>query len=442
MLAAALALAAFTELMAQGRATVRVEEFTADAAYTADQVASVRAKVVNALLRTERVNVCDALSGATGAMATGGEYAMHGYLEQPSAQTEELKDDNGRRMQLHTVAFNYVVWLADIQSGRASTAFRFSSSGTGESDDEALASACRTLRVSLARFVEQAFPLRAAIVAVDQESNGKAKTVYIDMGSASGVKAKQKFDVTITRDVAGVETPTVVGTLTAREVTEQRTLCDVSDGGEAIASGMQRGVVLNIRSRAKQGLLKGFGRLMEQVQGSTTILSTTTGIPLNAEEMQKLNGVASAQPTVADAAAAPATSVAPSSGYYDFAKLANGRRMPEPLLKWDSTIADIRAYMQGKGMTEQGNLMYMSDNGMTIAYMVINDKFTAATAMIHGTDRTRVVDWLKAHYTYKSCENNMYGFKRADGTKITATFVSVNGSKPSVTIMYMTSFDD
>lgn len=278
-------------------------------------------------------------------------------------------------------------------------------------------------------------------MAVDQESKGKAKTVYIDMGSASGVKAKQKFDVTITKDVASVQTPTLVGTLTAREVTEQRTLCDVNEGAEAIASGMQRGVAFGIRSRAKQGLVKGFGRFMERVQGNTTLLSTTTGSPLNAEEMKKLDGGVEAAPAQTAATTVPttatATSVTPSSGYYDFAKLANGRRSPEPLLKWDSTIADIRAYMQGKGLKEEGNLMYMSDNGMMISYMVLNDNYMSANVMINDIDRTKVVDWFKAHYTYKGGEGNDYGFKRVDGTMITVTFVSINGGKPSVNIMYL-----
>lgn len=110
MVAAVLMLTVLTELMAHGRATVRVEEFTADAAYTAEQVATVRTKVINALLHTQRVNVYDALSGAADVMATGGrEYVMRGYLEQPSARTEEFKDENGRRVQIHSVAFNYIV---------------------------------------------------------------------------------------------------------------------------------------------------------------------------------------------------------------------------------------------------------------------------------------------------------------------------------------------
>lgn len=442
----------------QHKVNVVVEKFHATDHYTSSDVSALRSKVIEALAKTQRVNIFEESSTLK---PQGDDFMLLcGYLEEPKVNSRQSELD-GKRYTMHEAEVTYNIWVSDPKTGKVKVAYQFNTSGSDlDGVSNAINSACRLCQLSMNKFVEAAFPLGGSIIALDEVDDDEAKSVYIDRGSLNGIKKGLKMDVMIMQDVAGTPTPKVIGTLTAKEVTDSRTLCSVNEGEKKIKENFDASVQMTIRSRVKKGFFKTIGNVMEGL-GSSSILSTRTGFPLSAESMAALERdfgtSATASPVSGSSAAASSLSgssaaaspVSKSSSFVclDFATDKKGNKVPEPYHNWNGKMDDVRSYMKNAGYeedSEDGSLVFQNkdyDGLCMVMYMFMNNKLFTASATIGSADKAATLEWMKSHYKFVKSDNkgmsDSHTFKSRDNkTIISVNFMSINGAQPHVSILY------
>ena len=423
----------------QQKENVVVGQFNATDHYTNSDVLALRTKVIEALANTQRVNLFE--EGST-LKPQGDDFKLlRGYLEAPKGQSKESVID-GVKYTMHEVEITYDVWVTDPKAGKVKVAYQFTTTGSSMDDmGDAINNACCHCHLSMSKFIEDAFPLGGSIIALDEVDDDEAKTVYIDRGSLNGIKKGLKMDIMIMQDVAGVPTPKVIGTLTAKEVTDNRTLCSVNDGEKRIVENFNSSVQMTIRSRAKKGFFKTIANVMEGF-GSSSVLSTKTGFPLSTESMAALErdfGTSANMPA-ANVSTVGSQSQSQSFVYYDFATDKDGKKVAEPYHNWNGSMADVREYMKNAGYKENsdaGSLTFTvedygdGDNCMAM-FMFFNNKFFSVSANISSVDKQATLSWMRSHYKYVESDNegmmDSHTFKSKDNkTTITVNFMSING---------------
>ena len=204
-----------------------------------------------------RVNVLD----AENCKATDKQYTLlKGHLQKP-AVSSQTAEDKGERFTLTEVNLNYVITMIKPNSKESSTSFMFTTRGNSMSGEaDAIADACKMVKLSMTKMMEKVFPVVGKIVLIDNAKDDKALTVYINLGASNGIKKGQKFDVAIMKDVAGEQVAKNIGTLTATEVSDTKTLCKVNSGEVDIFTSVNSGIDTAIKTREKKGLLKGIRR--------------------------------------------------------------------------------------------------------------------------------------------------------------------------------------
>ena len=255
---------------AQEKANVLVEKFTAEGGYTDSDIQTLRENVIRALVKTMRVNVLD----TENCKATDKQYTLlKGHLQKPAVSSQTV-EDKGERFTLTEVNLNYVITMIKPNSQESSTSFMFTTRGNSMSGEaDAIADACKMVKLSMTKMMEKVFPVVGKIVLIDNGKDGKALTVYIDLGASNGIKKGQKFDVAIMKDVAGEQVAKNIGTLTAIEVSDTKTLCKVNSGEVDIFSSVNSSVDMVVKTREKKGLLKGLGDVMGNVYGGSGFIA-------------------------------------------------------------------------------------------------------------------------------------------------------------------------
>lgn len=456
--AVALMFAAVTQIAAQEKKTVLVEEFTAEGYFSDSDIRSLRDKVIQALLKTGRVNVIDITKDPT----SDGDYTiLKGYIHTPNVSTETLRGEN--RGETHTmtdVSVNYTITMVNPNSGDQGISFMFKTRGNSivSSEDKVIADACQSARLSMKKMVEVVFPVKGKILMIDEERNGTAQTVYINLGASNGIKKGQKFDVTVIKNVAGDKIFKTIGTITADEVSETKCLCDVNDGNVPIFNYMNSNTELLVNTREKKGLFKSLGNAMGNTYGGG--ITADPGIQVQTPAANLLPNVAANTQSVNTQSVN--TQTAPTSGqtvttpprsgrysYYGFVE-DNGIPYIEPTTNWSSTKNGIIEYMKGAGyILNDAKLMAFSPDveddphHSGITYGILNGKLTLAHASLLKIKKQDVLAWMKAHYTYKGKDNkvdilDIHKFLSRDNkTEVIVNFMNINDDEYSnVSITY------
>ncbi len=257
---------------------VNVEGFAYTNSFTEAEAFIVRNNVIESLQSTKRIIVVDLLQQNTiqsEAERRKSEAAMNdehevaditqlnaNYIIKGSLNTINTKQSTGKDIfsgnsyVYWETSLSYTIQLLDPATGATQSSYSYTSAAT--SRDGAKASRDAAINGSssnMKKFIEEAFPVKGTIIAVESGDSKKAKTVYINLGNDQGIQQGQKFVVYAIVDIAGEKSEKEIGTLTAKEVmSATRTLCKVNDGGDIIAKNLASNIEMTIKSRAKKGL--------------------------------------------------------------------------------------------------------------------------------------------------------------------------------------------
>ena len=125
----------------------------------------------------------------------------------------------------------------------------------GDTDNEAIASACLVLKSRAFVFFFVFFTLKGAILEVASEKKGKAEEVYISLGETSGVKKGDIFEVFEQRVIVGRKSRKKIGDLKVKTVEgDDISLCNVTKEGKVIfekIQALEENQSLSIESRPK-----------------------------------------------------------------------------------------------------------------------------------------------------------------------------------------------
>lgn len=234
----------------------------------------VRNRVISAIQETGRVNVVDvkddaqlkkeqerrkqesAMSdaGRVGEMKTlNANSILKGSIDLFHIEESRSTDKNGKVSVTYKGTLTYTLSITDATNGTVIGQKQFTNTSYGSTSSEAAKEVAEIKITPIKQFILNTFAVGGKIIAVDQSDKGKAKTVYIDLGSADGVKKGQKMEVYKEVEVAGEKSQKLVGEIQVTEVMSAgRSLCKVGKGGDVILSELEKGANLPVKTKEQK----------------------------------------------------------------------------------------------------------------------------------------------------------------------------------------------
>ena len=259
------------------KSVVIIDYFTNTASVDKSDASMLRSKVIDGINAINRVNLIDVESEATlaleasrrnsemaledktaraGVMKTlGANYAIYGSVSKMDA---DYKTSDRGSYYVGNIAYSLTV--INLENGTVLGTKSFTYTGltgnTGSSRNEAVVSTLNRVKQSMDNFVNEYFKLSGTIVEM-KEANKKgdqAKSVYISLGSDSGMAKGQLLEVFEVKMIAGKEAEINVGNLKVDEVVAgDLSDCSVTKGGKEIMTAFKAGSELRIKTRKDSG---------------------------------------------------------------------------------------------------------------------------------------------------------------------------------------------
>lgn len=259
------------------KSVVIIDYFTNTASVDKSDASMLRSKVIDGINAINRVNLIDVESEATlaleasrrnsemaledktaraGVMKTlGANYAIYGSVSKMDA---DYKTSDSGSYYVGNIAYSLTV--INLENGTVLGTKSFTYTGltgnTGSSRNEAVVSTLNRVKQSMDNFVNEYFKLSGTIVEM-KEANKKgdqAKSVYISLGSDSGMAKGQLLEVFEVKMIAGKEAEINVGNLKVDEVVAgDLSDCTVTKGGKEIMTAFKAGSELRIKTRKDSG---------------------------------------------------------------------------------------------------------------------------------------------------------------------------------------------
>ena len=174
-------------------------------------VNEVRSSVLSALSNVRRFIVTDGLSTPP---TDETKLIIEGTINHITTVTEWTKRDNKTRQE-HTAKISVTLNTKN---------------------------ALQTLRMRIVRYYNGEYPFTAHILERGAEKKDKQKEVYIDLGSAVGLREGIHFDVYTLGTIAGKETRKQIGRLKVNEIVgDEVSLCKVTSGAKDIKAALDAG---------------------------------------------------------------------------------------------------------------------------------------------------------------------------------------------------------
>lgn len=242
--------------------TLCVDNFTNNTSYNDITVKNLQNEVVSGIMATGRLTIVEAstlgelpqaVNERVKALGEKGiNYVLQGKLNSIDMKSKQSSD---KKTTLYEAEVNYTLTVIDAETGETTATETKKESWTiGKTKDEAILKAIEQVKGNMKKFVDNNFKVAATVKALDQVDEKKgARTVYVTIGSNSGISKGQIFEVFSQVDVAGEKVNKKIGELKAKEVLSGTlTLCDVKSGGKEIQTAFQNGVQMTVISRAKK----------------------------------------------------------------------------------------------------------------------------------------------------------------------------------------------
>lgn len=180
----------------------------------------------------------------------GAEYIISGQITSLITTRKESKTNDGTKISYESKLM-YSIKVVKVKDGTLVETKSYSESATKDSEQEAMAAAIEKSG-KVKKFIEGRFKIEGTILEVSKEEKGKAKEVYINIGSANGIAAKARFKVFAVRQVAGKPIHKEIGEIAVDAVEgEDVSCCKVTKGGDLILKSMREGETLVIKSHVR-----------------------------------------------------------------------------------------------------------------------------------------------------------------------------------------------
>ncbi len=206
-----------------------------------------------ALRRQQESAMGDVTARSEEMTTLGAKYLIQGQIASMTAT--QKKDSDGKIYYKGSVS--YTLKVVDPSNGTLKGTKTFSheglTGGTGDTKEKAILETLDYVKYSMEDFVDEHFKMEGTIVQVEEVKKKKAKTVFIDLGTAKGIMKGQRLTVFAEMDIAGEISKVEIGQLNVKEVlSPNRSLCKVTKGDEEIFEKIQEGTKLIVVSRAKE----------------------------------------------------------------------------------------------------------------------------------------------------------------------------------------------
>ena len=212
---------------------------------------ALRASVIMALGNVRRFAVSDGLQVSPN---DGTNIIADGTINYISI-TRELKAAPSKKDKIPQfyAQVSLTLNLKDAATGTVLNSQVFEVNKTGwswfNSTDTAIKNALESLRKKVEKYYNTAYPYTAQILERGMEKKDKQKELYIDLGTAHGLREGTHFDVYVIGSIGGKETRKQIGRLRVKSIEgDEVSLCKVASGGKDIKAAIDAGQQLLIVS--------------------------------------------------------------------------------------------------------------------------------------------------------------------------------------------------
>lgn len=212
---------------------------------------ALRASVIMALGNVRRFAVSDGLQVSPN---DGTNIIADGTINYISI-TRELKAAPSKKDKVPQfyAQISLTLNLKDAATGTVLNSQVFEVNKTGwswfNSTDTAIKNALESLRKKVEKYYNTAYPYTAQILERGVEKKDKQKELYIDLGTAHGLREGTHFDVYVIGSIGGKETRKQIGRLRVKSIEgDEVSLCKVASGGKDIKAAIDTGQQLLIVS--------------------------------------------------------------------------------------------------------------------------------------------------------------------------------------------------
>jgi len=212
---------------------------------------ALRASVIMALGNVRRFAVSDGLQVSPN---DGTNIIADGTINYISI-TRELKAAPSKKDKVPQfyAQISLTLNLKDAATGTVLNSQVFEVNKTGwswfNSTDTAIKNALESLRKKVEKYYNTVYPYTAQILERGVEKKDKQKELYIDLGTAHGLREGTHFDVYVIGSIGGKETRKQIGRLRVKSIEgDEVSLCKVASGGKDIKAAIDAGQQLLIVS--------------------------------------------------------------------------------------------------------------------------------------------------------------------------------------------------
>ena len=212
---------------------------------------ALRASVIMALGNVRRFAVSDGLQVSPN---DGTNIIADGTINYISI-TRELKAAPSKKDKVPQfyAQISLTLNLKDAATGTVLNSQVYEVNKTGwswfNSTDTAIKNALESLRKKVEKYYNTAYPYTAQILERGMEKKDKQKELYIDLGTAHGLREGTHFDVYVIGSIGGKETRKQIGRLRVKSIEgDEVSLCKVASGGKDIKAAIDAGQQLLIVS--------------------------------------------------------------------------------------------------------------------------------------------------------------------------------------------------
>ncbi|MFI3288058.1 MAG: hypothetical protein R3Y61_06245 [Rikenellaceae bacterium] len=207
-------------------------------------VEDIRNKVIAAIVKSQRVEVIDASTDAfiskmqedatselalesvfngaelreTAYKKFGAKYGLTGHVAKMRGIRERTEDGSVYYTGEMSISLKVINLVDGTIVHSRDYAYAGITGAIGNTETAAVTNTAEYLVAAMPKFIDNSFKVNGRILAIQTEKKGVAKTVLLDLGSAAGVKAKDKLKVYKVEIIQGRENRSEIGTIQVTEV--------------------------------------------------------------------------------------------------------------------------------------------------------------------------------------------------------------------------------